>query len=108
MIFTYFRKTGELYRDTPFGKEWDGDTGYDFEYEPKEEDLREAVVNILFEAYLDKDPRISFNKEQQQAIKKVLRTIIDGFDQWEGFYEEFYDELKEYFEDEAMESENND
>ena len=103
--FSYFRKTREIYRDTTFGREWDGDEGYDFTYEPDEKDLKGAVVDLLYETYFKEE---GFNGNQRLAIKEALKNFTDDNNNWEELYEYFEDELKEMFEDEAMESENND
>ena len=89
--YTYFKKVGEIYRDTPFGREWDGDEGYDFNFTPEEDEFREALKQLVEEGYGEK------------AWK-----LVDDFGLYDEVAEGYEKELKEYFEDEAMESENND
>ena len=86
MTFTYFCKTGEIYRDTQFGKEWDGDTGYDFEYEPRPEDLEKEIKKIIVKKYGDKAWDLI-------CEANLISEVCEHFD----------DELWEAFEDRAME-----
>lgn len=90
MIFTYFKKTGEL-RDR-LG-EWDGDEGFEFEYEVNNNDLLEAVCVLADEHYFD----------CKDDLKK-LRNFIFDFDLIDILVESFKDELHDYFEEKALDS----
>jgi hypothetical protein len=87
----YFKKTGEIYRDTPFGREWDGDDGYYFNYEPDEDEFREALKQLVEEEYGEK-----------------AWALVEDF----GLYDEvaagYEEKLKDYFEEKALEGEDND
>ena len=87
----YFKKTGEIYRDTPFGREWDGDDGYYFNYEPDEDEFREALKQLVEEEYGEK------------AWK-----LIDDFGLYDEVAKGYEEKLKEHFEDEAIAGEDND
>ena len=84
----YFKKTGEIYRDTPFGKEWDGDDGYFFNFEPEEEEFKEVLKQLVEERYGEK------------AWK-----LVEDFGLFDEVAEGYREELKEYFEDKALEGE---
>ena len=88
MEFTYFKKTGELYRDTPFGREWDGDTGYNFSYEPEEEIFNEKLKQLVEEEYGTSAWR-----------------LVKDFGLFEEVGQGYRDELKDIFEEKAQESE---
>lgn len=89
--YTYFKKLGEIYRDTAFGREWDGDEGYNFNFTPEEEEFKEALKPLV----------------EEQYGEKAWKLVCD-FGLFDEVAEGYEEELKEYFEDEAMESENND
>lgn len=105
MKFTYFRKTGELYRDVNGGREWDGDEGYEFDYEPESEQVESALTDVIFDEYFG---AVTADKETLKQIKQKLNKLIFDIELDEEFGKVFYDELKNYFEDEAQESEHGD
>lgn len=84
MKFTYFKKTGEFCRNG----EWDGDCGYEFDYEPSEDKLKKELKTIIV------------NRYGLNAWELVKDTEL---------YEEvalyFIEELHDAFIDDAMESE---
>ena len=90
MEFTYFKKTGEIYRQTPFGREWDGDDGYNFNYEPEEKAFKEKLKQLVEEEY-----------------GNMAWKLVDDFGLFEEVGQGYKDKLKEIFEDEAQESEDN-
>ena len=83
--------------------------GYDFEYTVDESDLLDAVVELIYEDYF-------YNKENDYCyevgfittVKKGIRKQIEQEDTLQDYVERYEDELKEYFEEEAMEGERND
>ena len=85
----YFKKTGEIYRDTPFGREWDGNDGYYFDYEPEEKEFREALKQLVEEEY------------GENAWK-----LVDDFGLYDEVAEGYEEQMKEYFENEAFGGEN--
>ena len=85
----YFKKTGEIYRDTPFGREWDGNDGYYFNYEPDEEKFKEVLKELVVEQY-----------------GETAWKLVDDFGLYDEVAKGYEEELKEYFEDEALEGEN--
>ena len=105
MKFTYFRKTGELYRDVNGGREWDGDEGYEFDYEPESEQVESALTDVIFDDYFG---NVSADKETLNQIRLKLNKLIFDIELDEELCKVFYDELKNYFEDEAQESEHGD
>lgn len=85
----YFKKTGEIYRDTPFGREWDGDDGYFFNYEPEEEELKETLKPLVEEQY-----------------GETAWKLVEDFGLYDEVAKGYEEELKEHFEDKALEGEN--
>lgn len=97
--FRYFKKTGEI-RDRD--GEWDGDEGYWFEYEVEDDELLEAVVDLVYEDYFSKI-NIADNCEYVFAVKKGIKKLINDYDNLDEYVEEYDSELKDYFEKEAKE-----
>ena len=101
MTFTYTRKMKSYYsaqHDEYFYDE------YDFEYEPERRDLVHALADILV-------GRENFHKGEKDAYKlatKLTERIIDDCDIVDELAEKYKDELRDWFEDEALESERGD
>ena len=96
MKITYFMKEGE-YR---YNGEWDGDFGYEFDYEIDRSDVKNALADIIL------DERFSFlsDKEMKTMTKATLEIFIEETNIQDYLEESYYDELKEYFYEKAMES----
>lgn len=90
MTFRYFKKTGEL-RDR-LG-EWDGDEGFEFEYDVDDDDLWDAICNLVDEYYFE-----------DKLNYKNFRKFVRDFDMFDTLIEGFKDELHDYFEQEALDS----
>jgi hypothetical protein len=71
----------------------------EYEYTAEDEELKDAIVDILFDAYFTEKELKSFNTAQRIAIKKVLRNFTDDNRNWEQLAEMFEEDLKCYFED---------
>ena len=96
MILNYFVKEGEYtHRDS-----WDGDFGFEFEYEPKKKDLLNALVSIIKKYYFKDFLRI-YPHLKEDINDVVFKVVDDGSDYFE---EQFREELTEYFESEALAS----
>ena len=130
MTLEYFYKTWENYRWVDYGdglkKEWDGDDGYDFEFEIDSEQIKTALVwaiknkvkgELRHESfYPDKYPMVNelkdfvnrkFTDAENEFISKLIYNMletIEELDQLEEFAEYYRDEITEYYEDEAMET----
>ena len=102
MEFTYFKKTGELVDG--FGG-WDGDEGYEFAYEVEEHRLKRETVNIIFEEFFNKDMMDVLTYNQKFKLKEGLQEFIETHCGWDYFFNEYRDDLKDEFEEEALESE---
>ena len=98
--FEYFKKTGEL-RDM-LG-EWDGDEGFEFEYEVEDDELLDAVVDLVYEDYFMKT-ELADRCDYAVAVKRGLKKFIEDNDNLDELVEDYEDELKEYFEEEALDS----
>ena len=88
--FTYFKKTGEI-RDRD--GEWDGDEGFEFEYDVDDKELLDAVCNLVDEYYFE-----------GKLNHKNFRNFVRDFDMFDMLIEGFEDELHDYFEQEALDS----
>jgi hypothetical protein len=98
--FTYFKRTGIIYdRDG----EYDGDEGYNFSFEPLQEDFSNALVSIVTDYYF-KDT-IKKNPDMREELESRVRELIEDYDFEDALADAFEEELKEWFEDEAQESE---
>lgn len=73
-------------------------------YEVDEEDIKDVLVDMLFETYFTEDEQMSFNTLQISTIKDMIRNFTNDNGNWEQLYNDFEDELKDYFEEEALES----
>lgn len=95
----YFKRTGIIYdRDG----EYDGDEGYNFEYEPEQQDFSNALVSIVTD-YFFKDT-IRKNPDLEEELEEKVRRLIDECDFENDLADAFEEELTEWFEEEAMES----
>lgn len=88
--FMYFKKTGELY--DKFG-EYDGDDGFWFEYEVEDNKLFKALLELINDYYFE-----------SKANLKNIKSFITDFGMLDDLIEGFEEELKEYFEEEAIDS----
>ena len=130
MILEYFYKTGETYCMVDYGngpeKEWDGDDGYEFEFEVNSEQIKTALVWAIKNKvkgdlrhksfYLDKYPMVNglkdfvnrkFTDAENEFVSQLIYNIletVEELDQLEEFAEYYREEIAEYYEDEAMET----
>ena len=88
--FTYFKKTGEI-RDKD--GEWDGDDGFEFEYEVDDERLLDAICKLIDEQYFE-----------GKLNHKNFKNFVRDFDMFDTLIEGFEYELHDYFEQEALDS----
>ena len=90
MTFTYSRMTrhGE----------------YDFEYSPERLDVMFALAEIL----VDESKKEPLSDKEYKVALAVTKKMIDDLDLQSELEEMYRDELKEYFKDEALESESGD
>jgi hypothetical protein len=132
MTLEYFYKTGEVYRYVNYGdgpeQEWDGDEGYNFEFEIDSEEIKTALVWILKNKtknnlrhkvrYPAKYPIVNglkdlvdrkFTAAENEFIDTLLNEVLSSIeedDNLEEFAEQYREEITSYYEDEAMESQN--
>ena len=90
MTFRYFKKTGEL-KDKLGG--WDGDEGFEFEYDVDDKELLDAVCNLVDEYYFEGKLNI-----------KNFKNFVRDFGLFDTLIEGFEEELHDYFEEEALDS----
>lgn len=87
--FTYTKITGHYY--CQYSDEWEED-GVDFDYDVDDDRLMEAVVHILFRDY--------FSETDVEYLKDF---ILDN-DLLDKLVDNYYEEIKEYFREEAFEN----
>lgn len=126
MILEYFYKTGEYTIDRGYGEEWDGDDGYDFEFEIDDDQIKKALVSVIKQKVksmlrmksdlADKYPiskdlkefvNGKFTKGENEFINEVINEMlstIEDSDNLEDFAEWYREEISDYYEDEAMET----
>lgn len=101
--YTYFMKTGESY--DRLGN-LDGDSGYDFDYEPSQRDFSKGVIDVVTEYFSE---FVTMNcPELKDKLRERVAELISEHDLEDDLADAFEDELKEYFEYEAFESEKSD
>lgn len=120
MTLNYFYKTGELHRNRDGEDEWDGDDGYDFDY-----DIDSAEVKVALKYILMYDARVNigstgadpedisriikngFNRTEKALVGKLIDDKLNDIQDLgalEEFAECYRDEITDYYEDDAMES----
>jgi hypothetical protein len=97
--FTYQVDTNRHYIASSDEYEYDS---YELEYTVEDDDLKDAIVDILFDTYFSKEDANSFTLNQHIAVKKALKNFTDDNDNWENLAKDFEKELKEYFEEDAL------
>ena len=101
MTFTYSRTIEKCYsqkHDKYFHSE------YDFEYTPDRLEVRAALAEIL----VDKASTQPLTAEERKVAEKIVEKVISDIDIQEELESLYEDELKEYFKEQAMESERGD
>ena len=100
MILRYEKEGMPFIRTANGIEDWDGADVKVIEYEPDQRDLEEALVDIIANIYFSKE--ISSNHELKKGLKNLLQDLDLGEKEIRSLY---YDDLKEYFEQEAEEEE---
>lgn len=91
MKFIYTKFTKLHYCE--FSDEWEED-GVDFDYEPDNDDLAEAIVDLLCNDYELLD---------EENTRNALKFMIEDLDLVEEFAKRYEDHLKDIFKKEAFE-----
>lgn len=100
MTFTYFKKTGEIHFEHNGIDDYDGDDGYEFDYEVDDIDVQMAIAEFIYEDYIVST--LPTNTEAQNVINKLWNFISD-FDLLETFLNVYHDKLRNMFEQDALE-----
>lgn len=104
MTFTYTRTTEVAYLN---GSDEYEEYGEDFEYEPKYEDIMDALSDIIFYNYFTgKDNHYADDIAYRTIMVRKIRSFLIDYseDIYDIMCENYYEDLKEYFEEEAFES----
>lgn len=96
--YTKFTK----YHYCEFSDEWEED-GVEFDYEVEDKKLLPIIVNLVFEDYFESDAVYCDNKDVVKAIKENLKRFIEESDLIGVLADQYEDNLKEIFQEEAME-----
>lgn len=96
--YKYFMQT-----NCYFGEHEIIDEGYDFSYTPSPRDLSDAIVEVVTDYFFEEE--IKANPSKVADYEKQVKDLIDAEDYEEVLADAFEEELKGYFEAEAMESE---
>lgn len=73
MIFSVFHKTGELYDKE---NEWDGDTGYNVDFEISNKEIENHIKELIVSQYFNKT-KDSYN---YQKAYDMLTELLDSMD----------------------------
>lgn len=92
--FTYTKITSRYYDEKRDDYE---EYGFEFDYEVDDNDLLDAVVDLLIGDYFD-------NMDVVNNVRQKLRCMIRDFDMLDEFADAYEDSLKEMFEEEALEN----
>lgn len=98
MTFTYTKITEVVYLEESDENE---EFGEDFEYEPDYSNVADALESIIYDSYFG---GIVDDKDKKQKLKKAISSFLSDMDIQDTLEDMFYDDLKEYFRDEAFES----
>lgn len=78
--------------------------GRDFQYEVSWQDVKEALVNIIFNRFFRPVPTMMAKKENVKKCKAAIEKFIFDTDIEEYLVDAMEEDLKEYFEADAIES----
>lgn len=98
MTFTYTRVVREYYdprRDEKYCDE------YEFNYTPEYDELLDAVADV----WIDKHTYGVSNNEEYKLAMKITKGFIEDNDLLDVLADQYQDELKEHFEEDALASE---
>ena len=98
--FTYTKITSQYYLD--YTDEWEQDC-VDFDYEVEDEDLLPKLSQILFNYYFRAHKEIFDSEEKEELFKRQLEQLIEENDLIEPLADQYEDNLKDMFEQKAME-----
>ena len=105
--FIYFRKTGEYRRYIADldDFEYDGDKGYDFEYEVDSDEVKEALTGIVADddEYFAGISKGDLPYSDRLIIAGNFVELIDDLGGLDGLVERYDEELHDTFYEEAME-----
>lgn len=99
MELTYTRETKAYYLEETDEIEYDG---YEYTFEPEDKKVLDVLCELVIN---DTKGGYELDGEERKLTKKIVRRMIEDFDLQEQLQEEYYEDLKEYFADEALASE---
>lgn len=104
--YKYYRETTRYTRAVNYNgfveNEYDGGDGYEFDYTPDADDLKEALIDIVANYYFEDAIK---NPETEKKVRQQIEELLEDEYTEEALLDSFDNELKEYFEEDAMASE---
>ena len=76
-------------------------------YQIDDDELQDLIVDLVYKNLFKKEIRATFSREQITQIKLAIFEMIDENDLWESYFDEWYYEIKQYFEKQALKEWNN-
>ena len=97
MIIEYEREREPIFIEIDGISEWDGDIVETTTFEPSTKQLKEALVDVIVDAYFEK-----LKIEDRVKLRVGIQNLLDDLDLNDvNIKALYYDELKAIFEDEA-------
>ena len=90
MTLEYKVETNSLYRETEYGKEYDGSDYVDITFEPSRQELKDALKTIISKKFFNND-------------YKAVESFIDELDEINDLTETFKEDLQDFFRVDARE-----
>ena len=98
--FTYTKITGHYF--CQYSNEWEED-GIEFDYEVENEKLLPVLIDLLLEEYFKENELDLENEQLVKLVKENLTRMVKEQDLIDILADNYYDGLKEVFQDEALE-----
>jgi hypothetical protein len=99
MTFTYERTISVCY--SPKHDKYFEQT-YEFNYCPDDESVLDAIVDLMIN---EANSNFYIPKEEREIMRKITKSIIEDNDLQESYENKYYDDLRDYFEEEALKCE---
>lgn len=100
--YTYYIPTGADYYSEQTDETFCEETEYD--YQVSDDEIKNAILDIVYELYFDK---CALDDDKKKKIKKSIAIFLDENDLIDTLVDNFDNDLKDYFEEEAIKSARN-
>ena len=99
--FRYTKQVGRSYYSEQTDEEFCDEE--DFEYSVSSDRIQSALADIISSTYFLNNPILKETKEIKNAVIKSVKEFIEDCDLEDALEYYFEDDLRDYFEEEAME-----